>query len=1017
PLTRANAAEAIGKPATLEIPGVSFASPPFVFSSDAMKTLLDFLTSTQGVTAGQYVEPVQLQIICHELEERVINGKISHTENGQIIVRSSDIEGEDGLRHIIGNFYQKQLTKLQSELKLSPESIRAVRNVIENDLIAGERRVPVAYTTLTDKPNVSAEAIDLLIREKLLKSETSHSGTTLVELSHDTLVKPIIKFLEDRKILEEAEAEQQILREEAERIHLALLEEAERDRQKLIDDQKRASKRRKRLTYGIGGGVAALLVGFVIYGLVIAHKETQEEIITRQTRYYDAALLQQKINPTLAYRIAYDGNAIDSSHKTFEKILGELDANNHLWLTHHLRTESDIRSSGFSREKKQIMAIDEDAIYQWNEKGVLQKKIRLEHGVGAAKVMPNGKAVILCHKNYSTDTLCVYNENGQIQNELVLNGANEGIVPVISDDGTLVLWDDAVFSIDQSKPRAFIRKPEESKDYTYYEDYSDTPPSGFTHSNNIIYEEDGSIYYYKVELTGDTLNAYDSLVPADRAQVCRVTGSASGLTILTKEGNIFTYRTKSKALIKTGQIELNGSCGRINSDGKFILTWTPTSFEVWDTTGAAIGSFKQKTEYTSIQFSDFGNGVVVGSELFLWTTTRPAMNEFALYSPYDYHLLGLTENDYNVGNIYDTSGFDGLLNASINYSERLLAGRPDKSTLQQDSILKVSINESMSLYKKLFAWPEFSAKLQPEVRKQIYWSYAAMLERTAYDLYDTESGEEILFQYSAMADSLRCVSIWFDTSTVKYTETYNLSDRLCETGQYFKDSLRQYDKAIECLLSAQQLTQMLVAKYPTAIMMSLVERISFNLALCYRAKGNTRQADLVLAEFVALIEKKIADSTLQTSRAAWIYSETGVFFRDSLGDQETALKYFEKWYSLVGKTNYTKGSYYTQLAITYLYIGLADSADLYATKALQLGEFSEAYAVKINVMLLKKDPAGAKREYNIAKTKEDFTQEEVEVLMNGLEKRGRQNETFEQIKEVIKKEEEEKKLKNGRDKS
>jgi len=68
-------------------------------------------------------------------------------------------------------------------------------------------------------------------------------------------------------------------------------------------------------------------------------------------------------------------------------------------------------------------------------------------------------------------------------------------------------------------------------------------------------------------------------------------------------------------------------------------------------------------------------------------------------------------------------------------------------------------------------------------------------------------------------------------------------------------------------------------------------------------------------------------------------------------------------------------------------------------------------------MLLKKDPAGAKREYNIAKTKEDFTQEEVEVLMNGLEKRGRQNETFEQIKEVIKKEEEEKKLKNGRDKS
>ena len=209
PLSRAGAEKAIVEPAEKKLVHANgtIITLPFHFTEDAKEDLLNFLCLKKVSGAWKQsdeVAPIQLQIICRELEEKAVAKAEELTSGEAVEITCKDLKGEDktvaaGLQHILGGFYNKQITKLKTELNLTESEILSIRNVIETDLIAGTRRVPIDYFALIAWPNVRQEGIDLLIKNRLLKSEEK-GDNTLVEISHDTLIEPILESYELRKL-------------------------------------------------------------------------------------------------------------------------------------------------------------------------------------------------------------------------------------------------------------------------------------------------------------------------------------------------------------------------------------------------------------------------------------------------------------------------------------------------------------------------------------------------------------------------------------------------------------------------------------------------------------------------------------------------------------------------------------------------------------------------------------------------------------------------------------------------
>jgi hypothetical protein len=217
-LTKNAAKEAILNPSQIEIENVVFDSPKIIFQPDALEELLEFLSLKK--IEGKWVEtdeiePIQLQILCSELEERAINQKKEKHVN-EYIINENTVGGFEGIRSILGTFYDKQLTKVRDEKKLNKEELLAIREVIEKELISGKRRIPLAYDGLINRQNIRKDAIDLLIDHKLLKVE-NYQQNSLLEISHDALVEPILSFFEERRRNDEITEREGVLREEKEK--------------------------------------------------------------------------------------------------------------------------------------------------------------------------------------------------------------------------------------------------------------------------------------------------------------------------------------------------------------------------------------------------------------------------------------------------------------------------------------------------------------------------------------------------------------------------------------------------------------------------------------------------------------------------------------------------------------------------------------------------------------------------------------------------------------------------------
>lgn len=231
-LSSAEAREAIDHPARKD---GNFATPPFEYAPAALDTMLAYLTKG----GAQPIESFQLQILCQSIEQYV-------ARSGDYYIEPDDVGDPE---QVFRDYYDNQIALIQD-----PVEQLAARRLVEEGLVyeKEQRRLTLFDVQIHESYGISDDLLRRLVDTHLLRAEPNLRGGYTYELSHDTLVTPVLKA-KARRI----EAEMRAAEAEAERRRKAELAEAERQRQAELAEERR--KRQRATRYAVIGFLLAAL--------------------------------------------------------------------------------------------------------------------------------------------------------------------------------------------------------------------------------------------------------------------------------------------------------------------------------------------------------------------------------------------------------------------------------------------------------------------------------------------------------------------------------------------------------------------------------------------------------------------------------------------------------------------------------------------------------------------------------------------------------------------------------------
>ncbi len=209
-LNHQQAHEAIVKPAALE---GNFISKPFEYDDQTIQDIIANLSNNKNE-----IESFQLQILCQYIEKKIIKeqqtkqNSLIPTKKKKIVVTPDYLGGNEGIKNILNNYYLNQIASLGTH-----KEQMAARKFIEEGLIVDGRRVGVAEAVIKNTYNINSTLLKALIFSRLVRADSTPLGK-VYELSHDTLVAPILKAYEKRKITEERIAAETRAKEERKKI-------------------------------------------------------------------------------------------------------------------------------------------------------------------------------------------------------------------------------------------------------------------------------------------------------------------------------------------------------------------------------------------------------------------------------------------------------------------------------------------------------------------------------------------------------------------------------------------------------------------------------------------------------------------------------------------------------------------------------------------------------------------------------------------------------------------------------
>jgi len=181
-LTREQAAKAITLPASAE--GEGFGTPPFTFSRDAIDTILDHLCrhfERNRAFIADEMEPFELQILCSYIEFRVRR----HEIRGAVDRR--DIGSDKQIVSVFRNYYRSKITRIP------PHKRGHCLRLFEKGFISRytKRRLSLELGEIEHRFKVKEKLLEELVNQRLVRKE-NRVGSVYYELSHDSLIKPVL---------------------------------------------------------------------------------------------------------------------------------------------------------------------------------------------------------------------------------------------------------------------------------------------------------------------------------------------------------------------------------------------------------------------------------------------------------------------------------------------------------------------------------------------------------------------------------------------------------------------------------------------------------------------------------------------------------------------------------------------------------------------------------------------------------------------------------------------------------
>jgi WD40 repeat protein len=758
--------DVIALPASIDVKGVEFASEKFYYSPGALEQLKHFLCLRKE--EGEWketeeIEPIQLQIICSELEERVIRKEIPEI-NGRIEIQECDLGGETGLKDILGRYYDKQLNKLKTYLVLKSDEIINIRKIIEKELIAGNKRVPLAYEAIVTRRGIRKDAIDLLIAAKLLRVE-DRGLNSLVEISHDTLVEPITAFCKKR------EREERILKNNR---NLLLAASA--------------------VIVTIGG----ILVYF-LYQQILNDKKLienmQEEALTLST-----AIAKQ--NPTLALKIATYGLKADSTHPGLKAQMEEFNNLRYAFITNRIKAKGTIIFADLLNDNSYYIA-DDESIYRWCPNNILDTSMNYSGYIyGYGKVNDNIHFMIWKDGN---DTLKVMDKDNRLVTKFLVK-SYPGQASV-SPDGKYYFIGNSLYRAGQlNSIRSFgdwgswysIEKTAFTKDNKYiissHWDKSvqihDT--AGRSIGESISHDRDANEIIFAFSQDSSTL-----IIGSSAPEL-----SSWKATKDFKEINIIDSITVPELLHKSSITSI-----AISPDNKYILTGSRDKTAVlWNWKWEWITVLRGHTaSITYVGFTENGNKMITGdAEGFVLTwemgnaVELNKQNKLVKLSPFDYMEVGLSGDKYSFGQLYDTSTFDKKITSLLDYiysmpltnayqENKSYNKSIEKSVAEVDSLYRDILNDkrfltssltlrnNLAYYYDIFALNRhllLSGKRETSLEKQERHGkhYISRIAETLIDTLDVTAALSISFKLKQIADFFLQDSLLSKQKLLLYTQ-------------------------------------------------------------------------------------------------------------------------------------------------------------------------------------------------------------------------------------------------------
>lgn len=128
---------------------------------------------------GEYVEPVQLQVVCRELW----NGLPADVD----VITSEHVQRFADLDAVLAAFYEDALAAAAAE---SGARERRIRTWVRDELITAGGTRSTVYREVQTTAGLDNRAVEALERKRLIRAEP-RAGGTWYELTHDRLIDPI----------------------------------------------------------------------------------------------------------------------------------------------------------------------------------------------------------------------------------------------------------------------------------------------------------------------------------------------------------------------------------------------------------------------------------------------------------------------------------------------------------------------------------------------------------------------------------------------------------------------------------------------------------------------------------------------------------------------------------------------------------------------------------------------------------------------------------------------------------